>query len=382
MNTAAPFLNTAVGPVLIFLLIIFDYVLKYNTNAFQRRLFIGMLAAALAASLMSFLQHCLSGIPGRTVTVLLHAVLSLFLITQNITYYLAVVFIDYFACLSVSRTRRILKIFALLFVLYLIAILLNLKFHFFFSLSADNFYYPAAYPLRLAISYITLALIIIDIFISGKYLKPIQIYLLSFFCVLAALGASLDVFFQDINLSWPCFAAGVLYVYFFIIQSDSKIDSLTGIGNRMSFNELFEKLARSGSGELYSLVMIDMDHFKEINDTLGHLEGDNALRDMAAIIKGCIRESDFAARYGGDEFILVIKGQNDIAALMKRIEQAVQNQNKKGKRPYKLQWSYGWDNYSAGGGRSIKEFLAHIDALMYQQKSAKREREKRGKADV
>jgi diguanylate cyclase (GGDEF)-like protein len=153
---------------------------------------------------------------------------------------------------------------------------------------------------------------------------------------------------------------------------DSKIDSLTGIGNRYSFNEFIHQVSGQNAKQSYSVVMIDMDHFKAINDTLGHLEGDNALRDMAVIIKGCIRHSDFAARYGGDEFVLATQKESDITRLMERIQQAIDNQNEKNVRPYKIQISYGYDMFTPNSDQSIEAFLSHIDSLMYKHKAAKR----------
>jgi GGDEF domain-containing protein len=61
---------------------------------------------------------------------------------------------------------------------------------------------------------------------------------------------------------------------------------------------------------------------------------------------------------------------------MARIEQAIKNHNDKDQRPYKLQMSYGWDNYTAADKKSIKEFLAHIDSLMYKHKMEKKALEK------
>jgi diguanylate cyclase (GGDEF)-like protein len=118
--------------------------------------------------------------------------------------------------------------------------------------------------------------------------------------------------------------------------------------------------------------MIDMDRFKEINDTLGHLEGDNALRDMATIIKSVIRHSDFAARYGGDEFILAARAEYDIGRIMTRIQENIDLQNSKGTRPYKIYMSYGCDVYTTNSGRSIQEFISHIDSLMYKNKEENR----------
>jgi diguanylate cyclase (GGDEF)-like protein len=210
----------------------------------------------------------------------------------------------------------------------------------------------------------------VEMFFSSDQFKHSQILSLVFFGILTAAGAIGDILLKNSSLLWPCFTAAMLYFYFFIVQSDSKIDSLTGLGNRLSFNEFIKKLSRSNSETSHSIIMMDMDHFKEINDTLGHLEGDNALRDMSVIIKNCIRETDFAARYGGDEFILAVKSEYNVEKLIERIRQAMDIQNEKNRRPYKLQMSYGWDVFNLGS-RTIEDFLIHIDKRMYENKTAK-----------
>jgi diguanylate cyclase (GGDEF)-like protein len=174
------------------------------------------------------------------------------------------------------------------------------------------------------------------------------------------------------QLIWPCMTSALLYAYFFIIRSNTRLDSLTGIGNRFSFNEFTDRLGRLENGESWGFVMLDMDHFKAINDTLGHQEGDKVLCDMAAIIKSSVGPSDFAARYGGDEFVLATKTKNRVAPLMRRIQEALDQYNAKLKRPFKLEISYGFDVYTADGSRSLKEFLTHLDSLMYKHKRDRR----------
>jgi len=210
---------------------------------------------------------------------------------------------------------------------------------------------------------------------------------------MAALGALLFAIFADsaivileqntfphFNVTgfvWIFATAAVLYVYFGIISQDQKTDALTGIGNRYSFNEFIERLSvrragRSVFRESWAVVIIDMDRFKEINDTLGHPEGDNALRDMAKIIKGCIRRSDFAARYGGDEFVLAARAETNIEKLIARLRKEIESHNMTEGRPYKLRISYGYDIFDTGGQRTINEFLEHIDTMMYKHKEEKR----------
>jgi diguanylate cyclase (GGDEF)-like protein len=185
-------------------------------------------------------------------------------------------------------------------------------------------------------------------------------------------GSALDMLVGSMRLIWPCMTAALLYSYFFMVRSDSRLDTLTEIGNRFSFNEFTDKLSRHNTGESWAIVMIDMDHFKHINDTLGHQAGDQALQDMAGIIKNGIRGSDFAARYGGDEFVLATRVENGIVQRMREIQEAVDRHNAKKVRPFKLEISYGYDVYTADGRQSIDEFLSHIDGLMYRHKQDRR----------
>jgi diguanylate cyclase (GGDEF)-like protein len=370
------YLNAFLGAGLILVFLFIDYVRKYNTDAFQRRLFLTVLAAALAAAVFDFGNRVLAGLPGQAIRYGLYGTISVFLVAQNFTFYLMFVFVDYFAYKNKERAKKILKFFAVFMALYIAAILANLPFRYFFYISEDNYYTPSIlYFLRLGISYLPLVFAFCEVFVSAGQFKHSQIVSIVFFGVLTGTGAGLDITLKNSFLIWPCFSAGLLCFYFFIVQSDSKLDSLTGLGNRFSFNEFIERLSRTGTKEAYSIVMIDMDHFKAINDTLGHLEGDNALRDMAFIIKSCVRETDFAVRYGGDEFVLAIKSEYNIEKLMERIQQAVDNQNEKGKRLYKLQMSYGYDVFTAGTSSSpvvIEDFLDRVDKLMYKNKMAKK----------
>ncbi|MEM1010654.1 MAG: GGDEF domain-containing protein [Planctomycetota bacterium] len=85
-------------------------------------------------------------------------------------------------------------------------------------------------------------------------------------------------------------------------------DGLTGLGNRRSLDETlprFVKTARANMSQL-SVIMIDVDRFKELNDTLGHAAGDRMLKEFARLLRGTVRENDAAFRYGGDEFVLLL----------------------------------------------------------------------------
>lgn len=101
-------------------------------------------------------------------------------------------------------------------------------------------------------------------------------------------------------------------------------DSLTGLGNRRYLTDVIEerlKVLRS-DGPSFSILQLDLDHFKDINDTLGHAAGDAMLRHVANILRSAVRPEDFVARVGGDEFVIVTYGETNaenLSRLAKRL---------------------------------------------------------------
>ena len=94
-----------------------------------------------------------------------------------------------------------------------------------------------------------------------------------------------------------------------LLEQLSSIDGLTEIPNRRRFDEIFEKeWARAMRSQIYlSLIMIDIDYFKQFNDTYGHAKGDQCLRKVAMTLKNSVqRPADFVARYGGEEFVVLL----------------------------------------------------------------------------
>lgn len=104
-------------------------------------------------------------------------------------------------------------------------------------------------------------------------------------------------------------------------------DSLTGVYNRRTFKELAEPyLSRSRRvREPVSVLMLDLDHFKRVNDTYGHLAGDEVLGAFAKLVQSCLRKEDLLARYGGEEFVVLLPGTpaSAAAALAERIRDKV-----------------------------------------------------------
>ncbi len=156
-------------------------------------------------------------------------------------------------------------------------------------------------------------------------------------------------------------------------------DGLTGLYNRAWLNDMLPKLvARSlQDGSPLSLVMIDLDHFKRFNDTHGHMAGDTALATAAAVIRGALRPSDFAVRYGGEELMAILPNTNRLLAVMVaerlcgRMREAVVFDDMRIALPH-VTGSFGVASLLPG--QDERTLVAAADEALYRAKQAGRDR--------
>jgi diguanylate cyclase (GGDEF)-like protein len=160
------------------------------------------------------------------------------------------------------------------------------------------------------------------------------------------------------------------------LETQSLTDELTGLNNRRGFLVLAEqylKVARRNR-QTVVLLFIDLDRFKQINDTFGHAEGNRALVETAAVLKRSMRDSDIKARIGGDEFVglAVNASEAGVASLRTRLEAALREIKIQKHLPYDLTFSVGLIYTIADDHITMEELLARADALMYEEKRAKK----------
>lgn len=160
------------------------------------------------------------------------------------------------------------------------------------------------------------------------------------------------------------------------LRSLSLIDDLTGLYNRRGFTELGEQYMKLAwrSGRAITLVYLDVDRFKSINDTLGHLVGDRALRRVADILKATFRRSDIIARLGGDEFaVLALETTGEPAEwLAQRLREGVSMHNASSREPFRLAASVGVARSMGEQRVDLDDLLAQADAAMYREKRSKK----------
>ncbi|PHS65421.1 MAG: hypothetical protein COB09_06580 [Thalassobium sp.] len=155
-------------------------------------------------------------------------------------------------------------------------------------------------------------------------------------------------------------------------------DVLTGLPNRLSLNKKLEyalNMARRG-GELLAVIFLDLDRFKDINDTIGHDIGDLLLKDVAHRLHNSVRDSDICARLGGDEFVVVLSRIDGEERIQEKCDQLLQVIS----QPYSLQGHLLSVFASAGisiypqHGNSVDELIRNADAALHKAKELGRNR--------
>jgi diguanylate cyclase (GGDEF)-like protein len=158
------------------------------------------------------------------------------------------------------------------------------------------------------------------------------------------------------------------------LEKLSITDTMTGILNRMKIEDLLlneiNRVRRSGRP--FSVIMLDVDHFKQINDSHGHQAGDRVLREISRLLKESIRQADSLGRWGGEEFLILCQDTSGkgAAVLAEHLKRTVS-----GKKLAKIGWltcSFGVAEYRSG--ETENQLLSRVDRAMYRAKELGRNR--------
>ncbi|MBC9072661.1 EAL domain-containing protein [Thauera sp. CAU 1555] len=161
------------------------------------------------------------------------------------------------------------------------------------------------------------------------------------------------------------------------IEHQAKYDALTGLPNRSLMGDRLEQAIHVAHrhGSALAVAVVDLDHFKLVNDNLGHTQGDVLLREAARRIAGALREGDTAARQGGDEFVVLLPdliGEQDGYPVLRRVQQALAEPILIDGRGFYVTCSIGVSLYPRDGD-DAETLLRNADMAMYRAKEAGRD---------
>lgn len=281
----------------------------------------------------------------------------------------------YVSCQIYTDEKKIKKWFyplGAVAVLNLGVTLLSQKYGFYYTIDPENIYHRGPYflvPVAVCI------LFIIGTFIftmaNKEKIEKEYYHSLLVFALPPLAGVILQTAFYGVSLILNGMAISLLIVFLNIQNRRVLTDFLTGIDNRKSLEAYLEgKMNGITKEKTFSAIIIDIDDFKYINDTYGHNEGDSALRIFAILLSRCIPANDFIARFGGDEFFIVLdtSNQTELEDIVSRIKKSVTGFNNSREKVYNITFSMGYGIYDYHSGMKVVDFQKHIDLLMYEDK--------------
>jgi len=156
------------------------------------------------------------------------------------------------------------------------------------------------------------------------------------------------------------------------LEQQAVRDPLTGLYNRRYLTSIVDQEVERARryGHRIGFLMVDVDHFKEINDALGHQLGDLVLRQVSRYLRAMVRATELVIRYGGDEFLVVMpESDGDGTSVIARLQRSFgqwSDELPTGEIPLRL--SMGYDVWEPASGRPVDEVIASADDRMYEDK--------------
>ena len=365
-NLPAIVVANGLGAALTLLLVLSNRK-NIRNSFFDDQLFFSMCLMGMFMCVFEAISFCLDGVnaPGaRSMAVVVNVVLFM---GSSLCALLWAAYVEY---RLFGKLPRIYSYPALPALLVCLMSLMNLFFPVFFTISPENVYQrqPLAHVTYLVVyGYLLWGAWMVFRYRrkAGRYLfMPVMVFLTPIF-----IGSLIQLFCYGMSLIWVSVAFGLTSMYINIQNETFMLDPLTKLYNREYLTRYLRYLTqRMAPQDCFSGIMIDINSFKAINDTYGHSVGDDALREVGQVLSETVTGKDVAARYGGDEFIVITMGDATAAqALRERIRERTARLNQGARRPYAITLSMGTAAYDPGAD-TMDTFLRRMDKKMYEEK--------------
>lgn len=368
INMPAVLIANGLGAFLILIILGSEHH-KQTTPSLQRRIFDAMCVLTLCLCILETVTFWMDGktfFGARPILLVTNA--SLFAL-DALFGWLWTCYVDYKMFASKKRLKRIYRPLIVPALLLCALCVANLFTDVFFAIGPDNVY--SRRPLA-AISYlVTYFYLTYGAILAIGYHRRVDKYFfmpVMFFLLPIYLGSFLQMMYYGIALIWVSVALGLTSLFINLQNEESYLDNLTGLYNR---NYLMHYLARVQGRAKRDIrmegMMLDINSFKTINDTYGHVEGDRVLRTVGSILRSAPEGDVIVTRYGGDEFVLLFEDQPEGAAqrAKDRLQQVLEAYNAKGDLAYPLSVSAGTALFD---GNDVDGFLRRMDRRMYEEK--------------
>jgi diguanylate cyclase (GGDEF)-like protein len=357
--------------ILILFMIIHMIGKKQSYRSYSTRLFLGLCWSTIILLALDVVFWLVNGVNSQ----LIYVTTIAYFLAEPLPLIIWLCYLDFHVHNSRERLRkRWYYTQPLIFIAVLL--LISTFTNFIFSIdSAGQYQRGPGIPLILGMNF---TVILATIFITVKQRKSIEkkdFPVIVLFGIIPIFGGILQTLTYGVAILWNSVAMSVIFIYIFLETQKEIRDYLTGLLNRQQIDELIlTRILDVDKKGGFSLIMLDMDDFKLINDKYGHTEGDRALIRLSEILQDTVKKIDRVARFGGDEFIILLEEDRTekILEVIDRIRESMKNENSVNERPYDLSVSIGYSIYSQNENKNLQELLHSVDQKMYLDKSRKR----------
>lgn len=271
---------------------------------------------------------------------------------------------------SLQRLKNKIIYLAAPFIVEIILVIINLAgTGVLFSVSQDNVYergFLVSYSYIILFFYYICSICMVDRSRrSGLYVHQYPTLLFIIPCVVGTVAQGV---FYGVSVGWTSVAMAMLFVYIQLQSLDLLTDPLSGLYNRKHLEATFMSIAKNSRIRKIYGIMLDVNGFKQINDTYGHNEGDNAIRHIGRILSNSVSDSGIVIRFAGDEFIVLMntESEDEVRAVIDRIELNVGAFNMSGRVPYNISFAIGYEGVDSS--QTMEDFISCLDEQMYHAK--------------
>ena len=352
--------------------LIYLNVRKNRYPFFSLRLFLHLIRLIMVMIVVSILSVAFDGMTGPFYEVM-NWIANFFLFILSTLPSIIWLMYVHFSIFQLHRHVRTIAYYGFgLFLVNAFLTFVTYRTHWYFYIDDFNVYHRGELIwLHAVMTYGLLLVTIILIILNRQHFIRKQYLALLLFPLPILAGSLLQISINDLWVAIPSGVISILAVYLNIHEKDVNLDFLTGAFNRRSFEIFLEQRIRSSRRKSgFSLIFLDLDHFKSINDQLGHRVGDEVLQKTVSLLQDCLQNRGLLARIGGDEFGIILNhdDRERLEQLVQQIETMLDQYNQNSGKPYLIEVSMGYDVYAKGSQMSRADFLRHVDTLMYESK--------------
>ena len=370
MNIPEILVANGTGAVLVSFLLLLR-VRSEGKNSVGTALFCRMLAVTLLAQVTETLSFLLDGVPGAASRFWLYLTNTVCTGATVCVGFAWCLYVDFRVYRSTGRLRKKHLMLGVPLLIILALLAANLfGTGWIFTISADNTYHRG--PLNFML-YLLLACYYIEsvrqVYKAKRDGVTVEFFPVYYFVIACALGTVLQGVFYGMAFGWLSVAVAFVFVDSQTRSLSGYTDELSGLFGRKYMNYCLERIHATQEKDVYG-IMMDVNCFKEINDTYGHAEGDRAIQEIGHILSGALAANSVAIRMSGDEFMVLIRHGSEelLDKTCAAIEQRVQHYNAAAPAgSFQLSFSTGVAKYEGG---SVEKFLVELDERMYAEKRA------------